>query len=88
MRRGDREREFLCRLGERLRLVRRGRRLSRARVGALVSADIERGSVAPSALTLHRLSEVLQVPLPVLVDEQLAPIDLLQELAQRERAGE
>ena len=42
----------------------------------------------PSILALYRLSDTLQVPLPLLVDEKQTPIDLLRQLAARERAGQ
>jgi hypothetical protein len=93
LRRSDRERE-LRGLGERIRVVRRGRRLSRPRAGRLAGigpdqlADLERGSATPNALTIHRLADVLQVPLPLLVDEKQAPVDLLRQLLRREWAGD
>ena len=90
----DREREFLRDLGVRIHIVRRARRLETAVVRRATSIpgdqliDVERGIAIPTVLALYRLGDTLQVPLPLLIDEKQAPIDLLRELAARERTGE
>jgi hypothetical protein len=90
----DREREFLRDLGGRIHVVRRARRMETPAIRRLTSIpgeqliDLERGIAVPSILALYRLSDTLQVPLPLLVDEKQAPIDLLRKLAARQWAGE
>jgi hypothetical protein len=90
----DREREFLRDLGGRIHVVRRARRIETPAVRRLTSipgeqlADLERGIAVPSILALYRISDTLQTPLPLLVDEKQTPVDLLRALAARERAGE
>lgn len=83
----DREREFLRDLGERVRMLRGGRRLHAAhvaqatRIPADQLGDLERGYGIPSVLALYRLAEVLEVPLPLLVDDTKTPLDLLRAVA-------
>jgi CBS-domain-containing membrane protein len=90
----DREREFLRDLGVRIRVVRQARRLEPPAIRRATSipgdqlVDVERGIAIPTVLALYRLGDTLQIPLPLLIDEKQAPIDLLQQLAARERAGE
>lgn len=90
----DREREFVRDLGSRIHVVRRARRLETAAIRRLTSIpgdqliDVERGIAIPTVLALYRLGDTLRVPLPLLIDEKQAPIDLLRELAARERTGE
>ena len=90
----DREREFLRDLGGRIHVVRRARRIEPPAVRRLTNipgeqlVDLERGIAVPSILALYRISDTLQTPLPLLVDEKQTPVDLLRQLAARERAGE
>jgi hypothetical protein len=89
----DRERGFLRDLGQRIHVIRRARRVETPAVRRLTSIpaeqliDLERGIAVPSVLALHRLAATLQVPLPLLVDDEQTPIDLLRLLAAREQAG-
>jgi DNA-binding XRE family transcriptional regulator len=87
LRRSDREWRFLRDLGQRIHVLRRARRLTRTGVrnrtgiGNAVLIDIEQGTAAPSVLTLHRLAEAFQVPLPMLVDDNATPLRILRILA-------
>lgn len=88
----DREREFVRDLGQRVRIVRSARRLTgpviRRMTGIGVDQldDIERGIAVPTVLGLHRIAEVLEMPLPLLVDQTRTPLELLRILART--AGE
>lgn len=83
----DREREFLRDLGQRLRIVRSARRVTPPVIRRMTGiagdqlADIERGIAVPTVLGLHRIADVLQVPLPLLVDQTHTPLELLRLLA-------
>lgn len=83
----DREREFLRDLGQRLRTVRAARRLAPPVIRRMTGiagdqlGDIERGIAVPTVLGLHRIADVLQVPLPLLVDQTHTPLELLRLLA-------
>jgi hypothetical protein len=83
----DRDREFLNGLGERIHVTRRARRLSQAtvqahtRIDVGLLRDIEAGAVSPSTLTVLRLADAFQVPLPMLVDEKATPLRILRLLA-------
>ena len=68
-------------------MLRRARRLTRHGVrtrtglGTSLLIDLENGAAAPSVLTLYRLAEAFQVPLPMLVDEDATPLRVLRLLA-------
>jgi transcriptional regulator with XRE-family HTH domain len=86
------------RVGQRLRMIRRERKLSvnelaaRAGVSASLVSQIERGRANPSIKTLVRLRSALGVPLSALVDEEESPSDggfpdFVRRATQRTRFG-
>lgn len=84
----DREREFLRDLGQRLRTVRAARQLTLPVIRRMTGiagdqlTDLEQGIAVPTVLGLHRMSDALQVPLPLLVDHTRTPLELLRLLAR------
>lgn len=91
LRLSDREREFLLDLGERVNLLRRARQQDAPLVWKATGiptdqlADIERGTGVPTALALYRLADLLEVPLPLLLDARISPLDMIREIAARQR---
>lgn len=81
---GDR---YLPDLGERLRVIREVRRLSRARVAGRAGLtvygldDLETGTAWPTLPLLLNLADILEVPIPVLVDPHATPLRILRLLA-------
>jgi transcriptional regulator with XRE-family HTH domain len=76
---GDDEATFLCRLGDRVRLLRLARRLSqielasRAGISRVFLSAVERGRHGANVLALRRLATALDLRLPELVDIDEAP---------------
>ena len=91
LRLSDREREFLLDLGERVHILRRARQQDAPLVWRATGIpadqllDIERGTGVPTALALYRLADLLEVPLPLLLDARTTPLDMLREIAARQR---
>ena len=82
----DRDREYLVALGERVRIIRRARRMSKVAVGQRAGLDriylgrLEGGCHNPTAITLRHLARALAVPVPLLVDEKATPLRVLRLL--------
>jgi hypothetical protein len=82
----ERDKKYLLGLGERIHVTRRARRLDESavqfhtRIKAGLLRDIEAGAICPSTLTVLRLADVFQVPLPLLVDEKATPLRILRLL--------
>lgn len=78
--------EYLLALGERVKIIRRARRMSKVAVGQ--SADLDRiylgrlegGCHNPTAITLRHIARALAVPVPLLVDEKATPLRVLRLL--------
>jgi hypothetical protein len=47
--------------------------------------DIERGTGVPTALALYRRADLLEVPLPLMLDPRTTPLDMLRDIAARQR---
>jgi hypothetical protein len=84
-----RDREFLRRLGERVRMVRCARGLSLTEVWGRTGLeihllrDVEAGAFTPSAVGLRRLAEAFTVPVSLLMDDTTSPAEVLHQLAPR-----
>jgi hypothetical protein len=87
----DREGEFLLDLGERVHILRRARWQDAPAVWRSTGIpadqlfDIERGTGVPTALAQYRLADLLEVPLPMPVDSRTSPLDMLRDIAARDR---
>lgn len=84
------DREYLVALGERVKIIRRVRRLSKVTVGQRAGLDrihlgrIELGQHNPTVVTLSHLARALGVPVPLLVDEKATPLRVLRLLGNTE----
>jgi transcriptional regulator with XRE-family HTH domain len=84
------DREYLVALGERVKIIRRARRVSKVAAGQRAGLDriylgrLEGGCHNPTAVTLRHLARALGVPVPLLVDEKATPLRVLRLLGNTE----